>query len=304
MSAFGMAALMAARRRHCRPKRADGTVAITIHQSDSAPTIESSGASIFVGRWLIPICAGVLLGVLTCAVARLIFTAPIASQDSLGNGLLVTQQLDSLFSVIESQLQEDSSHLAAYQKLLDTFLVYDRLYVEQASIDPATRLAKAYAARRMGHCCQVIGDLEESCKYYRQSRDLFASCLQADPKVVELYSLGLNTHTQIAYVEFASGDVRSAEAEYRAALRVLQESKLAPDFEYHSLLLPELESLAQIGIELKLYAEAMQVAERFAISARVLKERSPQDPDLAQDVVDAELCLNILSSLLHQQENQ
>jgi tetratricopeptide (TPR) repeat protein len=264
---------------------------------------DASKVSILVGRWLIPVCAGVLVGASLCAVAKLVFTAPIASQDSFGHGLMVTQQLNSLFNVVESKLQEDPSHLASYRKLLDTFLVYDRQYVEQASIDPATRLAKAYAARRMGHCCQAIGELEDSSKYYRQSRDLFASCLQADPNVIELYSLWLNTHTQIAYVEFARGDFGSAQNEYRAALRVLQESRLVPNYEYHGSLLPELESLAQLGIELKLYAEAMQVAERFALSARLLMDQSPHDSELAQDLADAEICLKLLSSLLRQQEN-
>ena len=292
---------MATRRRRCRLERPDGTAAIRIHQAGEPPVIEAPGASTFVGRWLIPVCAGMLLGAAIFAVARPIFAVPSTGQDAFGDGLLEAQQLDSLFSVVESQLQEDASQLESYRKLLDTFLVYDRLSVEQASIRPATRLAKAYAARRIGHCYQAIGELENSREYYRQSRDLFASCLQADPNVVELYSLWLNAHTQIAYVDLARGDVRSAISEYRAALRVLQESTIVPDFEYHNSLLPELKLLAQLGIELKLYADALQVAERFAFSAKILTDRSPQDPEFAQDVVDAELYLNILSSLLQQQ---
>lgn len=304
MSALGMAELMAARRRPCRPKRPEGTPANTNHQSDTPSMMEASGPSILVGRWLIPVCVGMLLATVMFTFARPIFSASYAGQDSSGDGLLVTQQLDSLFSVVESQLNEDPSRLASYRKLLDTFLVYDRLYVEQASIDPATQLAKAYAARRMGHCCQAIKELEDSCEYYRQSRDLFASCLRADPNVIDLYSLWLNAHTQIVYVEIARGNLRSAENEYRSALRVLQESKLVRDFEYHESLMLELKSLAQLGIELKLYAEAMQVVERFALSARILRERSPQDPELAQDALDAELYLKLLTSLLHQQESQ
>ena len=304
MSALGMGGLMSARRRLCRPNRSDENAAITTHRSVAPPMMEASGASILVGRWLIPVCTGMLLGAVICAVARPIFAAPGAGQDLSGDGLLMTQQLDSLFRVVESQLQEDSSHLASYRTLLDTFLAYDRLFVEQPSIDPATRLAKAYAARRMGHCYQAIGELEDSGEYYRQSRDLFASCVQADPKVIDLYSLWLNAHTQIVYVEIARGDLRSAKNEYRTALGVLQESKLVQDFDYHKSQMLELKSLAQLGIELKLYAEAMQVAERFALSANILADQSPQDSELAQDGEDAELYLKVLSSLLHQQKSQ
>lgn len=298
----GMAASMVARRRPCRSNRPDGSAATTI-QSDAPSTVEAAAGSSIARRWLIPVCIGMLLGTVLCAVARPIYTAFAASQDSIGDGLLVTQQLDSLFRVVESQLQEDSSHLASFRGLLDTFLLYDRLYVEKASDDPATRIAKAYAAKRMGHCCQVIGRLDDSCEYYRQARDLFASCLQADPNVIELYSLWLNAHTQIAYVELARGDIGSARKEYRTALRAIQESNIVPDFEYHHALLPEFKSLAQLGIELQLYAEAMPVAERFAVSAKIMTDRFPQDSELAQDAVDAELCLKILSSLLHQQES-
>ena len=77
------------------------------------------------------------------------------------------------------------------------------------------------------------------------------SCLRADPNDIELYSLWLNAHTQIAYVEYARGDILSAKGEYRTALRVLQQSSLVPDFEYHNSLLPELKSLAQLGIEIR-----------------------------------------------------
>ncbi|QDV41266.1 hypothetical protein Enr13x_11040 [Stieleria neptunia] len=305
MSPLGMAGLMAPRRRRrCRLKPSDGTAAITLHQSDEPPPLEPSRASSLLGRWLVPLGTGMLLGAAILAVARPVFVATDADQDSVGEGLLKTQQLDSLFRVIESQLQEDSSHLASYRKLLDTFLVYDRQYVAQASVNPATRLAKAYAAKRIGHCYQAIGELEGACEYYRQSRDLFGACLQADPKLVELYSLWLNAHAQIAYVEFARGNVRSAESEFRTALHVLQESTLVPDFEYHNSLFPELKLLAQLGLELKLYAESLQVAERLALSAKKLTDRSPQDAELARDAVDAERYLNLVSSLLAQQGNQ
>ncbi|WP_145419724.1 hypothetical protein [Planctomycetes bacterium K23_9] len=211
--------------------------------------------------------------------------------------------MDSLFNVVESKLHEDPSHLASYRKLLDTYLLYDRQYVEQTSVDPTTQLAKAYATRRMGHCCQAIEELEDASRYYRQSRDLFASCLEADPNVIDLYSLWLNAHTQIVYVDLARGDMRSANKEYRTAIRAIQESKIAQNFDYHKSLMLELKSLAELGIELKLYADAMQASERFAISANVLRDRTPQDPILAQHASDAELYRKILSSLLHPQES-
>ncbi len=272
-------------------------------QSDAPAMVNASRVSSSVGRWLIPGCAGLLLGTAVGAVARPLFTAANAGQESLSDRLLVTQQLDSLFNVVESQLQEDSSRVESYRDLLDTFLLYDRQYLEEAGVDPTARLAKAYAAKRMGHCCQAVGNMDDACEYYRKARELFASCLQADPDVIELYALWLNTHTQIAYVEFIRGNVSAAKNEYRTALRALQESKIIPSFEYHHAMLPELKVLAQLGIELKLYAEAMQVAQRYALATEVVTDEFPEDAELAQDAADAELCLKVLSSLLNQQES-
>lgn len=294
---------MATRRRHRRPHPSDGVAVDSNPHLGISLKTESSGAAIGLSRWLIAGCVGMFLGAVTCAVI-----APLLAfrggQNSTDDGLLVTQQLDALFGVVETQLKEDPGHLAAYEKLLDTFLRYDRLYVEQPGTESATQLAKAYAARRMGHVCQAGGSLEDSCRYYRQSRDLFASCMRADPNVTDLFALWLNAHTQIIYVEMACGKGRSAETEYVAALRGLQESTLVQDFDYHKSMMLELKSLAQLGIEIKLYEEAAQVAKRFADSARVLADRSPSDSELAQDVADAELYLQVLSSLLHPKEKQ
>lgn len=295
---------MASRRRRTRPGPSDEVAAITQHQSDVPVISEATVASDWMGRRLIPVCAGVLLGAAICVAARPIFTASSAGRDPSGEGLLVTQQLESLFDAVESHLQEDASQLESHQELLNTFLMYDRMYVERVGTDPATRLAKAYAAQRMGHCYQIMGRLEDSSESYRTSRDLFAACMQDDPRVVELYCLWLSAHTQIAYVELASGNLHSARNEYRAALRGLQESKLVSGFEYHNSLLPELKALAQLGIELKLYAEAMEIAERYSHSARILADRSPNDPDFTQELADSELCLRILSSALSQHESR
>ncbi|KAA5546173.1 hypothetical protein FYK55_04565 [Roseiconus nitratireducens] len=264
--------------------------------------MQAPAASLVVGRWLLPLCAGILLGAMIGLFAKPMVSEPDAGQESFDNGLLVTQQLDSLFRVVESQLQEDASNLASHRELLDTFQAYDRLYVQQPSVDPATQLAKAYAARRLGHGCQALGELEDAGEYYRQSRDLFAACLQADPHAIDLYSLWLNAHTQIIYVELTRGDLDAAKHEYHIAVGALQQPALTQDFDYHKSMMLELKALAELGIELKLYAEAMQVAERFAFSAKVLTDRSPNDAALAQDAEDAQLYLRILSSLLRQQE--
>ena len=118
MSTVRVAGLMAARRRLRRPNGSDGPAAITVNQSEIAPIIEASGTSISVGRWLITLCTAMLLGAVTCIVVMPILSARSAVQDSFDEGLLVTQQLDAIFSVIESQLKNDASDLVSHRKLL------------------------------------------------------------------------------------------------------------------------------------------------------------------------------------------
>lgn len=295
---------MAARQRQRRPSRSHASDAVQTSQTPSQATAGGLNARSYGGWRLSLVFAGVLLGIAMGVVVTRIYAATRVVPEKTADGLLVTQQLDSLFRVVESQLKEDPSRVTAYKKLLDTFLAYDRQFVEEANIHPDTQLARAYAARRMGRCSQMVGQLEESYEHYCQSRDLFAARLQADPNVVELYSLLLNTHTQIVDVQLARGEFGSAEKEYRAALRLLRESTLVPDFEYHSAILPELKSLAQLGIELRLFADAMEAADRFAFSANVVLERAPDDVDLMQEAEDANQLLSTLSTLLKQQANQ
>lgn len=253
--------------------------------------------------WTLTLMVGFLLAAICYSISNPAPQAPVTNQSTAEVYLLVTNQLDALFTAVESELNKDPNRLPTYQKLLDTFLIFDRDYVKRPGVDPITRLAKAYAARRMGDCSQVSGRFDESVVYYRQSREHFQNCLLADPTAVELYALWLNTFSRVIHAELSRGASSNAQKEYRAALRSIKDSLFPNDFEYNRAVLPELRSLAQLGIELKLYAEAMDVAHLYSKSSHMLTKQLPNNTDFQQDAADADLCLNVLDSLLRGQGN-
>ena len=268
---------------------------------EAVPQKEVSGNSIPFRHQLVWACLWAVVGAIVCTTVRQLVAAPSAGKKSLQDNLLVTQQLDSLFGTLESELKQDARYLESYQKLLDTFLIFDRRYVENASADPASMLARAYAARRMGHCSQIIGNLGDAIGYYRQSRDLFGICMKADPDVIDLFAHWLSIQGQVVYIELQRGNAHVAQDEYRAALHALQQSSHEKDDDYHRSLQLELKSLVQLGVQLRLYAEALDVAERFALSSRVLADKS-HEPELDRDLNEANRYLETLSAVLSQQD--
>ena len=253
--------------------------------------------------WVVPGSIGLLAGIgISLAYYPLLATSLKLNQgQSTDNVLLVTQQLDELFNIVDQRLNEGGAELESYRELMNVFCVYDRQFIAINKRTHDNRLATAYAAKRFGHCSLTLGELEAALASYKQSRSILKALSAADPKVLGLYSEWLSVQLQIVFVEIEQGHLQAARDEFFTALRHVDEADADLTVESYRWLSSRIKMLVALGMQLKLYRETAAVAERFTNSTNRLAQRYPADPNLAAQAREANQWLERLRIMIVQE---
>jgi hypothetical protein len=219
-------------------------------------------------------------------------------QQSIDNAVLFTQQLDELFNIVEQRLGEEGAETESYRDLMHVYRAYDGQFVALNNNNPDTQLAKAYAAKRMGHCTFALGELETARGHYRQAAMLFESLWRESDGILGLYSQWIRAQIQLVVIGMEEANLPAACRDYLGTLQIIEATKIAPNLESSRWLVPRYQALAVLGAELKLYSEAKVFAERFAVGAKMLANRYPSDAGSSADVDNANELLEKLTKIV------
>jgi tetratricopeptide (TPR) repeat protein len=203
------------------------------------------------------------------------------------NSLLVSQQLDQLFRKIDEGVAEDPARLEAYLGLLQTFYVYDRRFVEQNEGSRTATTETASAEQRLGLCARVFGDLELSKTHYRKALDTLNQANHSDPESVLVLQNWLDVATIIATLEQASGQMESGRQAFHVAMQRLRQSQFEDSLEADEWLAPQYRVMASVAIELGLYQDARDLANRYVASLRDLVAAYPSDDQWRKQSLEA-----------------
>jgi hypothetical protein len=283
-------------RRHHREPR------VNTDEANAALHRKAVGAS----TWGLLGAVGFVLGILVGGFASVLylnsFPADSGRSDSLAskNELLVTQQLDELFKVTERGLKNGTTEGAAYGELAETFYSYDMQFSSLNRGAENSRLASAYASKRIALIAQGRGNLDVADQYFRSARDAFATQWLEEPTVLGLYLEWLDMQLQIVGTQMDRGDYAAARNEHIVALRIAERASTFSPKESSRVLAPRFRSLVAMGMDLELYEAVLAPARTYVDLMRVLVKQFPDDESLVRFRADAEQLLNQVQSLAAQ----
>ena len=242
------------------------------------------------GRW--PYVAACLGGLIVGALAwsalhRVLLTAPDSKQLTMANSLLVAQQLDEVFQKLEERVGNDPNELSSFRELIEVFYLYDKRFIEQNQGSELAAVESAYAARRLGLCALLTRDLPLSKIHYREAQRHFEQMVDEDPSSLLSLNELIDTHTTLAMLEQGTGDLEHSKREFYTAVKLTSRMSSTGTAEADGMLAPMFQTLANLGVTLKLYDDALYLAYQFEQSAKSALQSSPTDPVRIEKVSDA-----------------
>lgn len=215
--------------------------------------------------WLVACLVGVILGV-SCSlvVFRL---GRFRSDDEVlddQNRLLVTQQLEGVYSAIQTRLQEHPQELPAFTELLQVYYAFDRRFVRQNERTTQALAESTYASQRMAHSALVLGDLQKATSHFHRVREGLGQMVVHQPSCKPfLYRDALETQSNLVLLAVSSGDSRAAESELQQVIDLVADGKWPLRAGMVSWFAPHIKELARVGIRLGRCTDALTLAGRY-----------------------------------------
>ena len=145
------------------------------------------------------------------------------------NLLVMTQQLDEVFSVLLDRLAQNIQVPDVDQQLLKTWLQFDKQFIEKNASNESLRFEVATAHRRLGYGSFLLGEGEKAIEHFHSAVELLQGLAVDHPTIGSYGAETADTYALLGWVLQKSSRYAAAAVAYEDAIRLLNDPAVPAD---------------------------------------------------------------------------